>query len=134
MKISSFFFFQKTETLMVRTYWKKRLFAEFVWLSYAKEAKHLRWNAAAKASSRWLTKTVPLNGLPSKATRHAMCASKMFRTYPSPFYESKVSELDMVEQVEVFRMKLVDTGKLLFLTNSPIGFRCEYQIRICFCH
>lgn len=48
----------KTVILMVRTYPKKRQFAEFVWLNYVKEVKRLRWNAAAEANSLWPTKTV----------------------------------------------------------------------------
>ena len=49
---------QKAMTLMVRTYPKKRLFVEFVWLNCVKVERPLRWSAAAKVNLLWPIKNV----------------------------------------------------------------------------
>lgn len=95
--------------LMAKTYRRKRPFAEFVWSSYVKEARPLRWNAAAKV--KWLspTKNAPSNGLASKVTKPAMCAEKKFRICRSHCYVFKVSERGIPEQVEFSHWISMDT-------------------------
>ncbi|KAL0417729.1 UNVERIFIED_CONTAM: hypothetical protein Sradi_1186400 [Sesamum radiatum] len=67
---------QKTMKRMVKIYLKTKPFAGFASLNYVKVERLLRWNVAAKVNLLWLIKNVPLNGLPLKATRHVMFASK----------------------------------------------------------
>lgn len=49
---------QKIMKTAVKTYQKRKLFVGFASLSYVKEERPLKWNAAAKANLPWLIKNV----------------------------------------------------------------------------